>query len=102
MRVLREPPTGGVVHTAILVGLSAVLVVNLAAAQPGHGRGSFSVECAYSHTLNDDPIVYPGIPGASHSHDFFGNVSTTASSTQDTLVGAQTSCGDLSDRAGYW
>jgi hypothetical protein len=66
------------------------------------GRGSFSVECGFSHTLNDDPIVYPNLPGASHSHDFFGNVSTRASSTEETLAGSPTSCGDLSDRAGYW
>ena len=43
--------------------------------------GQFVVECGYSHSAPDDPIVYPGQPGMSHEHDFFGNVTTDADST---------------------
>ena len=32
------------------------------------------LRCGYSHPLTDDPIVFPGQPGASHFHDFFGDV----------------------------
>ena len=31
--------------------------------------------------LPDDPIVFPGLPGASHMHTFMGNTTTNASST---------------------
>jgi Domain of unknown function (DUF1996) len=89
-------------RTLLFLLVIVVALVNVTTTEADAGRGSFSVECAFSHTLNDDPIVYPNLPAASHSHDFFGNVSTRASSTEETMAGSPTSCGDLSDRAGYW
>lgn len=65
-------------------------------------RGSFKVTCPWTHTLPDDPIVFPGQPGASHIHDFFGNVATNANSTRDTMLIGRTACGDWDDAAGYW
>ncbi len=62
----------------------------------------FVVECAHSHTLDDDPIVLPGQPGRSHLHEFFGNTSTDASSTLDSLEAATTTCDQQLDRAAYW
>jgi hypothetical protein len=62
----------------------------------------FVVECAYSHMASDDPIVAPGHPGESHLHVFFGNVSTDAASTLDTLRAAPTTCDQPLDRASYW
>ncbi|MEI6403953.1 MAG: hypothetical protein WCP59_17400, partial [Actinomycetota bacterium] len=50
-------------------------------AGPQGGRGQFVVECGFSHAGTDDPIVYPGQPGASHEHVFFGNTGTDAAST---------------------
>jgi hypothetical protein len=83
--------------------LSGILViVNMAVADASDTRGSFSIACTYDHTLRDDPIVYPNQAGVSHSHDFFGNVSTTAASTYDTMVVGGTSCGLSGDTAGYW
>jgi hypothetical protein len=81
--------------------------------------------CDPSHTLPDDPIKFPGISGASHMHDFWGNASTAAASTYasmtnaanvavaDTYIGqtvhAGTSCdrgsfvpGTEGDTAAYW
>src|SRR5262245_7000300 len=46
----------------------------------------FKATCAYSHSASDDPIVFPGMPGASHRHDFGGNPSTSAYSTPETLL----------------
>jgi hypothetical protein len=66
------------------------------------GLGQFVVRCPYSHTLPDDPIVFPGLPGASHSHDFFGNVTADASSTYDSMLLGATTCRVPSDTAGYW
>lgn len=63
---------------------------------------SFTVSCSYTRSLPDDPIVFPGQPGASHLHDFFGNRTTDAYSTYASMAGQPTSCGNTNDRAGYW
>ncbi len=64
--------------------------------------GSFIVVCRFSHRAPDDPIVYPGKPGASHDHSFVGNVSTNAFSTLASLRRAGTTCDPASDTASYW
>jgi uncharacterized protein DUF1996 len=64
--------------------------------------GQFTVQCDYSHTLRDDSIVFPQKPGASHAHDFYGNVSTNASSTYAGLLSAGTTCTTPDDTAAYW
>lgn len=63
---------------------------------------SFNLNCAYSRSLPDDPIVYPGAPGASHLHDFFGNRTTDANSTAASLAGGATTCQNAKDHAAYW
>lgn len=92
---------------AVAVLLAAgVLVVRAAggaepaAAEPHQGR--FVVECRYSHSAADDPIVWPGQPGRSHLHDFFGNTSVDAFTTHDDLVGGETTCVEKEDLASYW
>ena len=66
-------------------------------------RGVNFVEtCRFSHSGPDDPIVFPGMAGASHDHTFVGNRSTNASSTYASLRAAQTSCSRRADTAGYW
>jgi hypothetical protein len=64
--------------------------------------GQFVVECGWSHSSFDDPIVHPGHSGASHRHDFFGNTTTSAASTYDELLAGQTSCQQRLDTAAYW
>src|SRR5262249_55968141 len=51
------------------------------AASGGAADASFKSFCKYVHSAPDDPIVHPGVPGASHMHDFAGNVTTSAKST---------------------
>ncbi len=58
--------------------------------------------CTVTHRLNDDPIVFPGLAGASHNHSFIGNPATNANSTPQSLVGGATSCQDTLDASGYW
>ena len=58
--------------------------------------------CLYSHEANDDPILQPGVTGQSMAHDFFGNVSTSATSTAPGLVGGLTSCTTSVDASAYW
>lgn len=85
----------------ILVGLLTMGLVAVLATPAS--ASSFDINCKYTRTLSDDPIVLPGQPGASHSHDFFGNRTTDAFSTYDTLIGQTTSCSsDPGDTASYW
>ena len=58
--------------------------------------------CRYSHEANDDPILNPGKSGQSMAHDFFGNTSTSASSTGANLVGGSTTCSTTADASAYW
>ncbi len=62
----------------------------------------FTVDCPFSHRAADDPIVHPGAPGASHSHEFFGSEVTDAWSTGESLQGTATTCEDQKDTAAYW
>lgn len=76
---------------ATLALAALVLGAVYSAAAPNDGgpvgdRGVFNALCGFSHRAPDDPIVFPGQPGASHLHDFLGNTSTDASSTNDSLV----------------
>jgi Domain of unknown function (DUF1996) len=84
-----------------LVPLIVLLGLSVPAAQAAQ-IGQFVLRCAYSHSLSDDPIVFPGQPGASHLHDFFGNVGADASSTFESMLAGETTCRVPSDTAGYW
>jgi hypothetical protein len=88
---------------SLIVGMGAALPLLLALPANGAAvQGVFVVSCGFSHRAADDPIVYPGEPGASHSHDFFGNISTNASSTYESLIAAGTTCKLAADTATYW
>jgi hypothetical protein len=69
---------------------------------PQGDSGQFVVKCGFSHAATDDPIVHPGHAGASHRHDFFGNVATTSTSTAGSLLGGDTTCNHRLDAAAYW
>ncbi|WP_250033383.1 DUF1996 domain-containing protein [Paractinoplanes maris] len=63
----------------------------------------FQMNCSVSRSnLNDDPIVFPGLPGASHSHTFMGNTTTNAGTTLNSLKAGGTSCITPGDKTGYW
>ncbi|MEU8266359.1 DUF1996 domain-containing protein [Sphaerisporangium sp. NPDC049002] len=64
----------------------------------------FNASCTYSHSKPDDPIIFPGLPGASHMHSFFGNHSTDANTTTGTLfANTGTSCAPApADLSAYW
>lgn len=87
------------------------VVPDLPPALTGHvgtDIGTFSAACGFSHRASDDPIVFPGMPGASHSHDFIGARTTNAFSTGASLRASATTCvrtnspNPDSDRAAYW
>jgi len=106
-----------------VVQTGAAPVVNIALAQPprpaytadrlvtGAGYeagpfdiGAFRLTCNFSHFAFDDPIVFPGQPGASHLHMFFGNAGVTANSTASSIAstGNSTCAGGTLNRTGYW
>jgi hypothetical protein len=102
---------------AVLFAAVALLVPSAAIADPTipGDTGAFHADCAFSHRALDDPIVFPGQPGASHSHDFEGNTSTNAFSTNASLRSAGTNCfrddevfkyqqppEPQADRSAYW
>ena len=63
----------------------------------------FHATCTVSHHAKDDPIVFPGLPGASHHHTFLGNRTTDAFSTAASLTAAgSTSCKPAEDLSAYW
>jgi hypothetical protein len=68
--------------------------------------GAFRLSCAGGQLLKDDPLLYPGQPGASHLHQFWGNTATNASSTYSSLrTTGQTTCGYSAspvNRTAYW
>jgi len=87
---------------ACLIALTWAKAPTASAQEESENEPSFVVRCDFSHRNSDDPIVHPGEPGAAHSHDFFGNKSTNASSTYDTLRAADTTCSRSADKASYW
>lgn len=68
------------------------------------GSGDFRTLCLPTHMSFDDPIVFPGQPGASHGHVFFGNSLTDASSTSASLLatGGSSCRGGIMNRTAYW
>ena len=62
----------------------------------------FFHNCDFTHKGPDDPIVYPGRPGASHLHTFVGNRTTNAFSTYPSLRSGGTTCSRTADRSAYW
>ena len=66
--------------------------------------GAFREPCAFSHMAYDDPIVYPGRPGVSHLHTFFGNTGANAHSTAASIAGSgnSTCAGGTLNRTAYW
>ena len=93
------------VLAVVLAGAIAVAVPAVAGPRSSAAprpAGNFVSNCRYSHTAPDDPIVHPANPGGSHSHDFFGNTSTDAFSSLESLQAAPDLCRRDGDRAAYW
>ncbi len=65
--------------------------------------GAFRFICNASHLSYNDPIVYPGQPGASHLHQFFGNTKADANSTYASLrTTGDSTCTSKLNRSAYW
>ena len=70
--------------------------------------GAFRFICGAGQLSNDDPILFPGQPGKSHLHQFYGNVAANANSTYASLRAAgDSTCnwtgnGTAANRSAYW
>lgn len=65
--------------------------------------GAFRFLCSPGHLSYDDPIVYPGEPGKSHLHQFFGNTLADAHSTYESLrKSGDSTCNNRLNRSAYW
>ena len=68
--------------------------------------GAFRLFCSSGQLLKDDPLVYPGQPGVSHLHQFFGNTGTNGNSDYASLrTSGGTTCGKSdapANRSSYW
>ena len=65
--------------------------------------GAFRFICNAGQVLADDPIVYPGQPGKSHLHQFYGNTGANASSTYSSLrTSGSSTCMSPLNRSAYW
>lgn len=93
---------------AAAVGFASFQIVAEPNEQPSENpnatTGQFRITCDYSHMNFDDPIVYPGKPGAAHLHVYFGNTGINSASTQQSIenTGNSTCAGGTANRTGYW
>jgi hypothetical protein len=76
------------------------------AATPDASTGTFRVECGHDengHRNADNLVASPRLPGdAHHLHDYVGNMSTNAFSTDETLAAARTTCANDDKSTYYW
>jgi len=66
--------------------------------------GAFRLTATFARMLFDDPIVFHGLPGASHLHTFVCNDSVDANSTTESIVavGGSTCAGGTLNKSAYW
>jgi Domain of unknown function (DUF1996) len=88
--------------SAVVITLLAFATTQASAPKARASARGWEVFCGYSHSLPDDPIVFPKQPGASHLHDFIGNKTVNAGSTYATMTAGATTCALAKDTAGYW
>jgi hypothetical protein len=104
------PAPGGVIGLPLTTGFSGgsstprVQATSEVAQRAGDGVGAFRTVCEPTHMSYDDPIVYPGQPGRSHLHTFFGNAGVTGNSNANSIRNSgNSSCrGGTINRSGYW
>ncbi|WP_020522316.1 DUF1996 domain-containing protein [Catelliglobosispora koreensis] len=98
--VAGTPPMGGPGY--VLANPPVTGVVPSTYNPPHRYFHEFQANCNVTRDLPDDPIVYPGLAGASHMHTFMGNTTTNAGSTTASLQSGGTSCIVPGDKSGYW
>jgi hypothetical protein len=102
----QEAPRGGWVPIDRAAWQAQVAKYRATKAEPAGNAGNlaeFRADCRYSHRKADDPIVAPGLPGASHMHSFVGNRAVDAhTEAGDLLKFTATTCKPVVDHSAYW
>ncbi len=99
---------GGPEQASAFVDITAVAATAPApsAVGPDASGGSYAQDCGRNqegHRNADNVVVSPGtVGGAHHVHDYVGNLSTDADSTDDSLAAAPTTCTDGDRSTFYW
>ena len=94
-----EPPS---IASNFDVGSELHIAATPKSAQPDP-NGAFRFICGPGQVIADDPIVFPGQPGRSHLHQFYGNTSANAFSTYESLrKGGESTCMSKVNRSAYW
>ncbi|HEX6345377.1 DUF1996 domain-containing protein [Umezawaea sp.] len=74
--------------------------------QGNASKGTFTVDCGVNeneHFNGDNFIAAPGVEnGAEHLHDYVGNLSTNANSTNESLQAAGTTCKNGDKSTYFW
>jgi len=107
------PTTGAIYPEDTLVPSNFDINTTLmSAALPASGLpdivGAFRFICGAGQLTYDDPIMYPGQPGKSHLHQYYGNTTANANSTYSSLrLAGDSTCnwmgnGTASNRSAYW
>ncbi|MGH1561922.1 DUF1996 domain-containing protein [Mumia sp. DW29H23] len=100
-------------HRSIRVALATLLFGSLVpltvlASPPAQAepQPAFKVVCVPQKMAKNDPIVFPGQPGRSHMHTFYGARKVPAGATvKSLLAGPRSACGAGfagADRSAYW
>jgi len=73
-------------------------------AEPRSWKGIVRINCDFSHSSYNDPIVFPGEEGAAHLHRFYGNELLDHTTTMESLIatGSSTCQGNNINRTAYW
>jgi hypothetical protein len=95
-------PRRAILLAAALLLLAVATPISTAPPAEAAAKGMFKVKCEWSHALRDDPIMFPGKPGASHLHEFAGSTVTNANSTLASLQKGGTTCSNGNDKSAYW
>lgn len=88
------------------VDIATVTAATAPAPGAGASTGTFTVDCGRNesgHYNADNIVISPGtVGGARHRHDYVGNVSTSALSTNESLAAAGTTCAGGDRSTYYW
>lgn len=65
--------------------------------------GGFRIICFLAGINHDDPLVFPGKPGATHTHTYFGAKGVNAFTTPEMLSAMPSTCqGGKVNHSAYW
>jgi hypothetical protein len=69
---------------------------------PHVGFHEFQVDCPTVKVSNDNPVDFPGQPGADDSYTYVSATTANAFSTTASLLAGGTSCPTVDDHSAYW